>query len=75
MIASKRSYLKITDWEIDFYSRPIIDENGKKRWELLITSTSHLDPISGEKSIKFLLEKSLTTRPVLNLSRPSASLT
>ena len=29
------------DWEIDFYSRPIIDENGKKRWELLITSTNN----------------------------------
>jgi hypothetical protein len=25
-----------TVWEIDFYSRPILDENGKKLWELLI---------------------------------------
>ncbi len=25
-----------TTWEIDFYSRPILDENGKKKWELLI---------------------------------------
>ena len=41
MIASKKSDLKKTDWEIDFYSRPIIDENGKKRWELLITSTNN----------------------------------
>ena len=41
MIASKRSDLKKTDWEVDFYSRPIIDENGKKRWELLITSTNN----------------------------------
>ncbi len=23
-------------WELDFYSRPILDENQKKRWELLI---------------------------------------
>ena len=23
-------------WELDFYSRPILDENGKKRWEVLI---------------------------------------
>ena len=23
-------------WEIDFFSRPIYDERGKKRWELLI---------------------------------------
>jgi RNA-binding protein Tab2/Atab2 len=25
-----------TVWEIDFYSRPILDESGKKLWELLI---------------------------------------
>ncbi|WP_269612459.1 Tab2/Atab2 family RNA-binding protein [Prochlorococcus marinus] len=41
MIATKKSDLKNTDWELDFYSRPIIDENGKKRWELLITSTNN----------------------------------
>ena len=28
--------LKISDWELDFYSRPIIESNGKKRWELII---------------------------------------
>jgi hypothetical protein len=27
------------DWELDFYSRPILDPDGKKRWELLICST------------------------------------
>ena len=27
------------DWELDFYSRPILDADGKKRWELLICST------------------------------------
>ena len=27
------------DWELDFYSRPILDSEGKKRWELLICST------------------------------------
>ena len=31
--------LKISDWELDFYSRPIIESNGKKRWELVICST------------------------------------
>ncbi len=31
--------LKIADWEIDFYSRPIVENDGKKRWELLISST------------------------------------
>jgi len=31
--------LKISNWELDFYSRPIIELNGKKRWELIICST------------------------------------
>ena len=31
--------LKSADWEVDFYSRPILENDGKKRWELLITST------------------------------------
>ncbi|NJM85337.1 MAG: DUF1092 family protein [Leptolyngbyaceae cyanobacterium RM2_2_21] len=26
-----------TVWELDFYSRPIVDERGKKRWEVLIS--------------------------------------
>ncbi len=32
--------LKTSDWELDFYSRPIIEYNEKKRWELIICSTS-----------------------------------
>ena len=55
MIDSKKSNLKKTDWEIDFYSRPIIDENGKKRWELLITSTNNFNDIKTfkwEKSVQ-----------------------
>ena len=31
--------LKISDWELDYYSRPIIEKNGKKRWELIISSS------------------------------------
>ena len=27
------------DWELDYYSRPILESDGKKRWELLICST------------------------------------
>ena len=38
-----RSTLEATatgpDWELDYYSRPILDPDGKKRWELLICST------------------------------------
>jgi len=31
--------LKTSDWELDFYSRPIIESKGKKRWVLIICST------------------------------------
>tara|TARA_B100000965_G_scaffold110116_1_gene90965 strand:+ start:1625 stop:2512 length:888 start_codon:yes stop_codon:yes gene_type:complete len=41
VINLKNSKLKKAGWEIDFYSRPLLDENGKKRWELLITSTNN----------------------------------
>ena len=34
--------LKEADWELDFYSRPIIESDGKKRWEVLISSTPDL---------------------------------
>ncbi len=27
------------DWELDYYSRPILDADGKKRWELLICTS------------------------------------
>ena len=42
---AKNSYLEIksSDWELDFYSRPIIEDNGKKRWELIIASTKKFD--------------------------------
>ena len=28
------------DWELDYYSRPILEPDGKKRWELLICSSA-----------------------------------
>lgn len=28
-----------SDWELDFYSRPVLEADGRKRWELLICST------------------------------------
>jgi hypothetical protein len=37
------------DWELDYYSRPILEPDGKKRWELLICSTPQV-PTSGEES-------------------------
>ncbi len=38
------------DWELDFYSRPILEPDGKKRWELLITSSQD---ISGAKPFQW----------------------
>lgn len=38
------------DWELDFYSRPILEADGKKRWELLIISTPQID---GSSSFRF----------------------
>ena len=32
------------DWELDYYSRPVLEPDGKKRWELLICSSQGLDP-------------------------------
>ena len=32
--------LAAPDWELDYYSRPILEADGKKRWELLICSTA-----------------------------------
>ncbi|MCP9800025.1 Tab2/Atab2 family RNA-binding protein [Synechococcus sp. RedBA-s] len=31
------------DWELDFFSRPVLDPGGKKRWDLLITATPAKD--------------------------------
>ena len=38
-----KNKLTNADWELDFYSRPIIEKNGKKRWELIIASTLNFD--------------------------------
>ncbi|MFM2080722.1 MAG: hypothetical protein RLZZ124_362 [Cyanobacteriota bacterium] len=35
------------DWELDYYSRPILEPDGKKRWELLICSTPAVVPGGG----------------------------
>lgn len=34
----------LDDWELDYYSRPVLEPDGKKRWELLICSSPGLDP-------------------------------
>ena len=37
------------DWELDYYSRPILEPDGKKRWELLICSSSSGAEASGQR--------------------------
>ena len=37
------------DWELDYYSRPILESDGKKRWELLICTT----PAPGSPAAEF----------------------
>ena len=39
------------DWELDFYSRPILEADGRKRWELLITATPAAD--ASEPTFRF----------------------
>lgn len=41
------------DWEIDFYSRPILETDGKKRWELLICSSPLNTNRNGESPAPF----------------------
>lgn len=38
------------DWELDYYSRPILEPDGKKRWELLICSTPEMAEPAGVAS-------------------------
>lgn len=33
----------LADWELDYYSRPVLEPDGKKRWELLICSSPSLE--------------------------------
>ena len=38
------------DWELDFYSRPILEADGRKRWELLICSSPNSSGAPGAPS-------------------------
>ena len=40
-----------TDWELDFYSRPILESDGRKRWELLVTAPPA--PAAGGEPFRF----------------------
>jgi len=43
-----------TIWELDFYSRPIVDENNKKRWELLVCES----PLAPDRDLDSLFRYS-----------------
>ena len=38
------------DWELDYYSRPVVEADGKKRWELLICSTQDPSNLTQQKT-------------------------
>ena len=40
-------------WELDFYSRPVLDENGKKKWEILICESPNDIERSPETLFKY----------------------
>ena len=42
-----------TVWELDFYSRPVLDENGKKLWEVLICESPNSIDRSADTLFKF----------------------
>ncbi len=42
-----------TVWELDFYSRPVLDENGKKLWEVLICESPNDIERSPDTLFKF----------------------
>ncbi|KKZ15099.1 MAG: hypothetical protein TH68_02155, partial [Candidatus Synechococcus spongiarum 142] len=37
----------MSDWEMDFYSRPVLDPDGRKRWELLVCNTPDMNTPPG----------------------------
>lgn len=42
-----------TVWELDFYSRPVLDENGKKLWEVLICESPNSIDRGNDTLFKF----------------------
>ena len=42
--------LRGADWEVDFYSRPVLEADGRKRWELLICATPEVVPAGAPAS-------------------------
>jgi hypothetical protein len=52
--------LRGADWEVDFYSRPVLEPDGRKRWELLICATPEVvgpRALAGQPPASFRFEK------------------
>lgn len=59
-----------TVWELDFYSRPILDENNKKRWEVLISEG--LQTVDADPEQLFRYSKFLTNTDVNSIELKKA---
>ena len=57
-------------WELDFYSRPILDENGKKRWEVVICEACTDVQADLEKSFRY--SRYFTSKEVNSISLKEA---
>jgi hypothetical protein len=68
------------DWELDYYSRPILEADGKKRWELLICSSNGGSPFRWTRAcpaasvnsvwLREALEAALAEAETQGFSRP-----
>ncbi len=59
-----------TVWELDFYSRPILDENKKKRWEVLISEAAQT--VDAEPDQLFRFSKFLSNTEVNSIELEKA---
>lgn len=57
-------------WELDFYSRPILDENGKKRWEVVICEGAKA--IQSDPQQSFRYSRYFTSKEVNSISLKEA---
>jgi hypothetical protein len=57
-------------WELDFYSRPILDENGKKRWEVVICDSP--SDVQADLEQSFRYAKYFSSKAVNSISLKEA---
>lgn len=68
-------------WEVDFFSRPVVDENGKKLWELIVVDQNknfeHVETVPNnlvnskelKKRLNILIEKSTKKPKIIKFFR------